>query len=654
MKFYVTTPIYYVNDVPTVGHAYTTIACDVLARYHRLRGDDVLFTTGTDENGLKVLRAAEARGLEPKAFVDEMADDFRREWQDINIAYDDFIRTTEERHRRAVQRFFEELYKKGDLYLGKYEGWYCVSDETFFREEEIVDGRCPNPECGKPVEWMSEPAHFFRFSNYQQPLLDYIEQHPGWLLPEFRKNEVVAFIKRGLKDVCVSRRSPWGIPLPASIPESEGHVVYVWADALINYLTCAGYPDDAELLARYWPADVHVMAKDIFVRFHATFWPATLMSVGLPLPNRVVAHGYWTQGGEKISKSRGGSVPRPGPVLDMVMQETGCSRERAVDALRYHMLREVPFGQDGEFSGEALLGRYASDLANDLGNLLHRLLPMIQRYREGRLPQPCPPDPELHPAAQAAVAGWDRAIETLDFRGGLESIWAFLAVANRYVDQKAPWSLAKAGNDEALDRVLYSAAEAVRIAACLVSPVIPGTADEIERQLGLKGWKRTWSQASEWGLLPGGQEIARAEPLFPRPRVEAAKAEPSTAPKAPSTKSAATPREKAMISFKDFQKLDLRVGEVLSAEAVPNADKLLKLTVDIGDEQRTMVAGVALSYKPEELVGRSVVVVANLEPATIRGVRSEGMILAGWVQGDDTSISIVAPQRPLPKGSKVS
>ena len=654
MKFYVTTPIYYVNDVPTVGHAYTTIACDVLARYHRLRGDDVLFTTGTDENGLKVLRAAEARGLEPKAFVDEMADDFRREWQDINIAYDDFIRTTEERHRRAVQRFFEELYKKGDLYLGKYEGWYCVSDETFFREEEIVDGRCPNPECGKPVEWMSEPAHFFRFSNYQQPLLDYIEQHPGWLLPEFRKNEVVAFIKRGLKDVCVSRRSPWGIPLPASIPESEGHVVYVWADALINYLTCAGYPDDAELLARYWPADVHVMAKDIFVRFHATFWPATLMSVGLPLPNRVVAHGYWTQGGEKISKSRGGAVPRPGPVLDMVMQETGCSRERAVDALRYHMLREVPFGQDGEFSGEALLGRYASDLANDLGNLLHRLLPMIQRYREGRLPQPCPPDPEIHPAAQAAAAGWDRAVETLDFRGGLESIWAFLAVANRYIDQKAPWSLAKAGDDEALDRVLYSAAEAIRIAACLVSPVMPGTANEIERQLGLKGWKRTWSQASEWGLLPGGQEIARAEPLFPRPRVEAAKPEPSTAPKAPSTKSAATPREKAMISFKDFQKLDLRVGEVLSAEPVPNADKLLKLTVDIGDEQRTMVAGVALSYKPEELVGRSVVVVANLEPATIRGVRSEGMILAGWVQGDDTSISIVAPQRPLPKGSKVS
>jgi len=651
VKFYVTTPIYYVNDVPTVGHAYTTIACDVLARYHRLRGDDVLFTTGTDENAQKNVQAAEAQGLEPKPFVDKMADRFRQEWHELDITYDDFIRSTEDRHRHAVQTFFEQLYQAGDLYLGKYEGWYCVSDETYFREEEIVEGRCPNPECGKPVEWMSESAHFFRFSKYEQRLLDRIEKEPGWLLPEFRKNEVVAFIKRGLKDVCVSRQSPWGIPLPASIPESEGHVIYVWADALINYLTCAGYPDDTERIERYWPADVHVMAKDIFVRFHATLWPAMLMSVGLPLPKRVVAHGWWTQGGEKISKSRGGAVPRPGPVLDLIVSETGCKRERAVDALRYHMLREVPFGQDGEFSGEALLGRYASDLANDLGNLLHRVLPMIERYRQGRLPEPCPPDPELHPAAQAAAAEWDRAIERLDFRGGLEAIWAFLAVANRYVDQKAPWALAKAGEREALDRVLYSAAEAIRIAACLISPVMPSTADEIERQLGLRGWERRWSQASEWGLLPGGQEIGRAEPLFPQ--METSKGARAAGPKA-AAKGDAVPKEKPMISFKDFQKLELRVGEIVGAEPVPDADKLLKLSVDIGEEQRTMVAGIALSYKPEELVGKRVVVVANLEPATIRGVRSEGMILAGWIKGDDASISIVAPERPLPKGSTVS
>ncbi len=651
MKFYVTTPIYYVNDVPTVGHAYTTVACDVLARYHRLRGDDVLFTTGTDENAQKNVEAAEAQGVEPKRFVDRMADRFRQEWRGLDISYDDFIRTTEERQRRAVQAFIEALHRSGDLYVGTYEGWYCVSDETYFREEELVEGRCPNPECGKKVEWMSEPAHFFRLSKYERALLDQIEQDPRWLLPEFRKNEVVSFIRGGLRDVCISRHADWGIPMPSSVPDSEGVVIYVWTDALVNYLTCAGYPDDGDRFARYWPADVHVMAKDIFVRFHATLWPAMLMSAGLPLPRRIVAHGWWTQGGEKISKSRGGSVPRPGPVLDMLMEETGCSRSRAVDALRYYMLRQVPFGQDGEFTGEALLVRYTDDLANDLGNLLHRVLPMIQRYRDGRLPQPCPPDPDLHPAAQAAAARWEAAAETLDFRSGLEAIWEFLGTANRYVDQKAPWSLAKSGDEGALDRVLYSAAEAIRIAACLVSPVMPDTAAEIERQLGLGAWERSWQQASEWGLLPGGSEAGQPEPLFPQ--LEAAKPKASAGEQA-APKSSGSTKEQVMVSFKEFQKLDLRVGEIVSAERVPNADKLLKLSVDVGDETRTMVAGIALSYKPEELVGRSVVVVANLEPATIRGVRSEGMILAGWVEGDDESISIVAPDRPVPKGSVVS
>ena len=649
MKFYVTTPIYYVNDEPTVGHAYSTVACDVLARYHRLRGDDVLFTTGTDENALKVLRAAEAQGLAVQPFADKMADRFRQQWLDLDIAYDDFIRTTEERHRRAVQRFFQELYEKGDLYLGKYEGWYCVSDETYFREEELVDGRCPNPECAKKVEWMSDPAHFFRLSKYQQPLLDYIEQNPGWLLPEFRKNEVVNFIKSGLRDVCISRHSDWGIPMPSTVPDSDGLVIYVWADALVNYLTCAGYPDDEERFRHYWPADVHVMAKDIFVRFHATLWPAMLMSAGLALPKRVVAHGWWTLGGEKISKSRGGAIPRPGPVRDMIVQETGCTAGRAVDALRYYVLREVPFGQDGEFSEETLLVRYSDDLANDLGNLLHRLLPMIARYRQGRLPNPTDPDPDLHPAALAAVRGWEKAVEALDFRAGLAAIWTFLAAANRYIDQKAPWSLAKAGDDALLDHVLYSAAEAIRIAAVLIAPVMPNTASEIERQLGLRDWQRTWSQASEWGLLAGGQQTGRPVPLFPQ-------AEPQKRAKARTRASAPTsaPEETKMISIKEFQKLDLRVGEIVAAEAVPNADKLLKLTVDIGGERRTMVAGIAVCYRPEELVGKKAVVVANLEPATIRGVRSEGMILAGSVEGDEKTVSIVAPERPVPNGARVS
>ncbi len=652
MKFYVTTPIYYVNDIPTVGHAYTTVACDVLARYHRLRGDDVLFTTGTDENAQKNVEAAEAQGIEPKRFVDAMADRFCQQWHELDISYDDFIRTTDDRHRHAVQAFFEQLHQSGDLYLGKYEGWYCVSDETYLREEELIEGRCPNPECGKKVEWMSEPAHFFRLSKYERALLDQIEEDPGWLLPEFRKNEVVSFIRRGLRDVCISRQSDWGIPIPSSIPESEGRVVYVWPDALVNYLTCAGYPDDKARLEHYWPADVHIMAKDIFVRFHTTLWPAMLMSAGLPLPKRIVAHGYWTQGGEKISKSRGGAVPRPGPVLDLVRAETGCSRAAAVDALRYYMLREVPFGQDGEFSGEALLGRYADDLANDLGNLLHRVLPMISRYRQGRLPQPGPPGPDLHAAAQKACASWERAADTLDFRSGLEAIWEFLSAANRYVDHKAPWSLAKAGDSRALDHVLYSAAEAIRVAACLVAPVMPATAQEIEQQLGMGDWERRWSQASEWGLLPGGQQIGEPRPLFPR--VEHGKGTVAPADQTPQRAGGKASKEKTVISLKEFQKLDLRVGEIVSAEPVPNADKLLKLVVDIGGGQRTMVAGIALAYKPEELVGRSVVVVANLEPATIRGVRSEGMILAGWVKGDDKSIAIVAPDRPLPKGSTVS
>lgn len=648
MKFYVTTPIYYVNDEPTVGTAYSTIAADVLARYHRLRGDDVLFTTGTDENASKVLRVAEERGLDPKVFVDQMAEHYRRQWQELDIAYDDFIRTTEERQRVAVQAFFEAIYQNGDLYLGEYEGWYCVSDETYFAESELVDGRCPNPECGRKVERLAEPAYFFRFSQYGDRLLAHIEQNPGFLLPDFRRNEVVSFIRGGLRDVCISRRSSWGIPLPPSLPNSEGMVIYVWADALVNYLTCAGYPHDQERLARYWPADVHIMAKDIFVRFHATFWPATLMSLGLPLPKHIVAHGYWTLGGQKIAKSRGGKVPRPGPVLEAVMAETGCSRARAVDALRYYELREMPFGLDGEFSTEALLGRYANDLANDLGNLLNRVLPMIARYCGGRLPAACPPEPELAAAAKNAAQGWETAIETLDFSAGLRAIWAFLAAANRYVDQQAPWSLAKQQEQAALDRVLYSAAEAIRIAAVLISPVMPSSADEIERQLGIAGWRRQWEQAAHWGLLPGGQEIGGPSPLFPR-------AERSRAgQRAPAAGSKEKPMPTETISIKEFQKLDLRVGEVTAAEAVAGADKLLKLSVDIGGEVRTMVAGVALSYRPEELVGKKVVVVANLEPATIRGVRSEGMLLAGWVKGDDRSITLVMPERPLPTGAKVS
>jgi len=648
VKFYVTTPIYYANDVPTVGTAYSTIACDTLARYHRLRGDEVLFTTGTDEHAVRVLRLAEEAGVDPKTYADRVAAQFVEDWRRLHIAYDDFIRTTEPRHSRAVQRFFETIYQNGDLYLGNYEGWYCVPDETFLAETDLIDGRCPNPECGRPAEWVSEPAYFFRFSRYADRVLAHIETNPGFLLPDFRRNEAISFIKGGLRDVCVTRLSTWGIPLPSSIPQSEGMVVYVWADALVNYLTCAGYPDDMQKAARFWPADLHLMAKDIFTRFHATMWPAMLMSAGLPLPKRVAAHGYWTVSGEKISKSRSVRPPRPEPVLERVMAETGCTQERAVDALRYYELREMTFGQDGDFAVEGLLRRYGDDLANDLGNLLNRVLPMIARHCEGRMPSPCRPEPELWEAARSAVAGWESGLDTLDFSGGLRAIWAFLAAANRYVDRQAPWSLAKRGERAALDRVLYAAAEAIRIAAVLTAPVMPSTAEAIEEQLGLRGWRRGWEQASQWGLLPEGLAIGEPRPLFPKPEP----ARPSR--RARKAQAEENPMEGETISIKEFQKLDLRIGEIRAAEAVAGADKLVKLSVDIGGETRTMVAGIALSYRPAELVGKKVVVVVNLEPATIRGVRSEGMLLAGWVRGDDRSITLVTPERPLPAGAKVT
>ena len=438
------------------------------------------------------------------------------------------------------------------------------------------------------------------------------------------------------------------------MPNAEGLVVYVWADALVNYLTCAGYPDDQAKFEKFWPADVHLMAKDIFTRFHATSWPAMLMSAGLPLPKRMGAHGYWMVGGEKISKSRSEKPPRPEAVLKAVRTATGCTEARAADALRYYELREMMFGQDADFSVEGLLRRYHDDLGNDLGNLLNRVLAMIGRYRDGVIPAPCAPETELLEAATAAAQEWEKVTETFDFSTGLKAIWSFLGVANRYVDQQAPWALAKAGDQVNLDRVLYASAEALRMAAVLIAPVMPSTADAIEKQLGLTNWRRTWEQATQWGLLPAGTSIGQPEPMFPKLEPEKSKPAAKERTVTESAKPApAAPEAKPLVSIKDFMNFELRVAEILTAERVPGADKLLKLTVDIGTEQRTLVAGIALAYKPEDLPGKKIVIIINLEPATIRGVKSEGMLLAGSIPGDDSTVALLTPEKPLPNGAKV-
>jgi len=515
-KYYITTPIYYVNDAPHIGTAYCTIAADTIARYHRLRGKKVLFATGVDENGLKVAEAAQSRGLEPQAFVDEMAEIFAQTWRKLDISYDYFIRTTSPNHRRAVQALMKKLYESGDIYQGTYEGWYCISDETFFRESELIDGRCPNPECRKEVEWLGETGFFFRLSKYAARLLEHIESNPNFLLPETRKNEVISFIRSGLRDACISRVANWGTSLPGDIPGAEGMVVYVWLDALVNYITIAGYPDNEEKFNEFWPADFHLVGKEIFVRFHATLWPAILMAAGLALPTTVFGHGWLTVNGEKMSKSKGNMIP-PLVAIQQVQEKSGCRYEMALDAVRYFLLRDVSFGLDGDCSIEGILGRFNADLANDLGNLLNRLLPLITRYTNGLIPAMAK-DEEMAVASQQAIKDWESGMEKYDFSGALRAVWAFLSTMNRWIDTKAPWSLAKKGETEELHRVLYCLAEGLRIAAVLISPVMPNTAAAIQQQLGIASTASPlpWEDLLKWGGLTEGTQIVTGEPLFPR------------------------------------------------------------------------------------------------------------------------------------------
>lgn len=503
--FYVTTPIYYVNDVPHIGHAYCTIAADVIARYKRLTGYDVLFLTGTDEHGQKVEKAAKERGLPVQEYVDKMVVPFKELWQRLNISNDDFIRTTEPRHERVVQAIFQELYDKGDIYKGVYEGWYCIHEETFYPESQLLEGNlCP--ECKRPVEWLKEESYYFKTSEYADRLLKHIEDNPNFVEPEIRRNEVVSFIKGGVQDVCVSRTTfKWGVP----VPFDAKHVVYVWFDALINYLTGCGYRQDETQVRKFWPADVHLIGKDI-IKFHAVVWPSMLMALGVELPRQIFAHGFWTLGEEKISKSKG-----------IVIDPNELADEFGVDAVRFFFMREIALGADGEFTRDALIRRINSDLANDLGNLLHRTLPMMQKYFDGVVPSPgtyLALDNELKSVAAEVAGNIDALMSSLAFREALAEIWKLVTRANKYIDEAAPWALAREDKNEELKTVMYCVAEAIRQTAVLVAPFIPAKAAQIWSQLGVaepfEGQRLP--DALNWGGLKPGTQVQKEEPLFPR------------------------------------------------------------------------------------------------------------------------------------------
>ena len=646
-KFYITTPIYYVTDKPHIGNSYPTIAADVLARWHRLRGDEVFFLTGTDEHALKIMRAAEAQGKSPREFVDEIVVAWQKTWERMHVEYDRFIRTTEPAHVAAVQAVVAQLQAQGDIYRDEYQGWYCVPCETFFREDDLCEGTCP--DCKRPVEQLAQPAYFFRTSAYAERLLRYMEENPEFIQPETRRREVVSFIEGGLRDACISRKHPgWGIAMPGD----PAHSIYVWVDALINYLTAAGYPDTESEQWRWWPPDVQLMGKDILTRFHATIWPAMLMALDLPLPRRLFAHGWWvTDTGDKMSKSRG-NVLDPWEVARDLAETSGCTTPVAVDAVRYFVLREVTFGLDGSFSMSALFGRFNADLANDLGNLLNRTLPLIVRYRGGLVPAPGPGAGGLAEAIERARAAVEERLEAIDFRGALEAVWELLAAGNKFVDTREPWTLHKESKEVELDAVLYDLADALRVTAILLTPYMPAVCAEIWERLGLTaaGIAPDWRDA-EAGKLPAGLTVDPERPLFPRIDLERAQQQRQQAEAEKAAPEKNMPEKPETITYEQFRSVDLRSGRVLEVERVPKSDKLYRLQVDLGEEApRQIVAGLAQDFPPEEVLGRTVVVVANLEPATIRGVRSYGMLLA---VGEEKPLALVTTDRDCPPGSLV-
>ena len=641
-KFYITTAIHYINDYPHIGHMYENVVADVIARYRRLIGDDVFFLTGTDEHGIKIERTAAKQGILPIELADRVVADHHRLWKRLHISHDDFIRTTESRHRVGVYEIIRRIQERtpDDLYLGEFSGWYCANEEAYVPESQVRDGKCEN---GHPVERSIEHNYFFKLSRYQKRLLDFYQKNPGFVQPQTRFNEVISFVEAGLKDLSVSRTSiQWGIPWPGH----SDHIIYVWLDALTNYISALGFGSgDDTRFKKYWPADVHLIGKDI-VRFHAVYWPAFLMSAGVDLPKTVLAHGWWLRDNQKISKSVG-NIVRPDYIIDQF----------GPDPLRFFLLRDMVFGQDSNYSDESFLQRYNADLANDLGNTTSRILKMTETYFGGKVPMVACGANDVRRAIDPLTAAYIEAMDQYSFTRALEAVWKILVAINAYIVSREPWRRHKEeGASDALSRILFACLEGMRIVWVMLSPFMPGTSAEALRRLGA-GDEKLNRRSLRWGGLSTDEPIFVGDPLFPRVDVgeffatkgASVSLQEKSGPPPPETTQATTP-DANRISIDQFNEVELRVAEVLGAERIEKSKKLLKLRVTTGDGERTLVAGIATKYAPEDLIGRKVVIVANLQPATLMGVQSNGMVLAASIGGEPSLLSV---DPSVPVGTKV-